>query len=171
MKTILPLILLVLAVSVDSESFAQQAGDQRAGTPTASPTPVPDFFLSSTIGFRLKLPDAPVKIVGLGDGPAAAMQSVKIENASGKQVRAIKLSWYLFNDPTSTTVVKKGQTKKIKLDGFGAGQIKTVESKIRLDELFKGLARDGYITGAWFLEATVGEVEYSDGTKWTKQQP
>ena len=167
-------MLLVLAASVDSEYFAQkQAGNQPAGpVPTASPTPVPDFFLSSTIGFRLKLPDAPVKIVGLGDGPAAEMQTVKIENASGKQVRAIKLSWYLFNDPASTTVVKKGQTKKIKLDSFGAGQTKTVESKIpRANKLFKGLARDGYIYGAWFLEATVAEVEFSDGTKWTMQQP
>ena len=107
-------MLLVLAASVDSEYFAQkQAGNQPEGpVPTASPTPVPDFFLSSTIGFRLKLPDGPVKIVGLGDGPAAEMQSVKIENASGKQVKAVRLRWYLFNHPTSTAVVKSGQTKR-----------------------------------------------------------
>ena len=169
MRSLLLLTTLFLAAAnsyAQGGSAKQTTETKTVAIPATSVRPLSGFSLSTSIETRLKLADGPVKIVGLGDG--LFMSNVEIKNVSAKEVTAIKLNWYLFSDPNSTREAKKGQTKLIKLGRLGVGDSKTVKSQIpEFDELFGSLAKDGFIEGKYFLEATVGAVEFSDGTKWT----
>ena len=171
MRSLLLLTTLFLAAA---SSYAQGgAVKQTVETkpvviPATSVLPLSGFSLNTSIETRLKFADGPVKIVGLGNG--LFFSTVEIKNVSAKEVKAITLNWYLFSDPNSSREAKKGQTKLIKLGFLGIGDSKTVESQIpEFDELFGSLAKDGFIGGKYFLEATVGAVEFSDGTKWTRE--
>ncbi len=100
------------------------------------------------------------------------MSSVVIKNVSTKEVKGIKLNWYLFHDPDSKREVKKGQTRLISVGLLGISESKTIETEIpEFDEMFGSLAKDGYIEGKYFLEVTVGRVDYADGTSWTRKAP
>lgn len=169
MKSLLRLTVLFLAtVSSYAQEPAVKVETRPVAIPVTSVQPLSGFSLSTSIETRLKLADGPVKIVGLGDG--LFMSTVEVKNVSAKEVKAIKLNWYLFSDPNSTREAKKGQTKLINLGRLGISDSKTVESQIpEFDKMFAGLAKDGYIGGKYFLDATVGEVEYLDGTKWTRE--
>jgi hypothetical protein len=133
--------------------------------PATEVMPLAGFSFSTGGESRLKLTAGPVD-VSPGDG--MFMSNVELKNTSQKELKSLKLDWYLFDNETSTKEVKKGQTKPIKVI-LRPGERKTIASQIpSFDGLFKSLAHDGFIGGKWFMETVVAEVVYSDGTKWTR---
>ncbi|HYW70810.1 MAG TPA: hypothetical protein VE961_07240 [Pyrinomonadaceae bacterium] len=167
MSLVLPIIPLVVFLGCLAAygQGATKVEKRVESVPATEVQPLAGFSFSSTTESRLKLAAAPVEI-SIGDG--MFMSSVKVENAAQKEVQSLKLVWYLFDDETSTKEVKKGETKSIKLT-LPPGESKMIDSKIpSFDNLFKSVAHDGYIGGKWFLEVVVAEVEYRDGTKWTR---
>jgi hypothetical protein len=171
LKLLLSISLLTLIGSINC--LAQQKTTERiVDIPSGSVRPTSGFSVTYDISSRLKLQEGAVKVIGnenrLEDGPG--MSRVEIENASGKQVKSIKLNWYLFNSPDSTSVVKTGRTKEIKVSDLAPGEKKIVESRLpSFDEMFKGLTKGGYIEGKYYVEVIVGEIKYTDGTKWERE--
>jgi hypothetical protein len=173
LKLSLSIALLALIGNINSNCLAQQKTTERiVDVPASSIRPSSGFSVSYDIRSRLNLNEGPVKVIGnenrLEDGPG--MSRVEVENSSGKQVKSIKLIWYLFNSLDSTSVVKNGRTKEIKVSNFAPGEKKIVESRLpSFDEMFKGLTKGGYIEGQYFVEVTVGEIKYADGTRWERE--
>jgi hypothetical protein len=140
--------------------------------PTGSVQPTTGFSVSYSVQSRLDLSDGPVKIIGnenrFEDG--IGMSRVRIENVSNQEVEGIKLRWYLFNDERSKLYVKDGETNEIKVDHFAAKSEKVVESGLpTFDDMFSSLARDGFISGGYYVEVVVDEVRFTDGTTWKQQ--
>lgn len=147
----------------------QEVERKVVAVPTGSVQPTTGFSVSYSVESRLELSDGPVKVIGnenrIGDG--IGMSRVRIENVSNQEVEGIKLRWYLFNEERSKSYVKDGETKEIKVDHWAAKSEKVVESGLpTFDEMFRSLARNGFIAGRYDVEVVVEEVRFTDGTTW-----
>ena len=137
--------------------------------PTGSVQPTAGFSVSYSVESRLGLGDGPVKVVAnesrVEDG--MGITRVLIENLSGKEVVAVRLRWYLFQDETSKSYGKDGETKEIKVDHLMPGAKKVIASGLPgFDEMFKSLSKDGLISGGHYLEVVISEVVFADKSKW-----
>lgn len=137
--------------------------------PTGSVRPTAGFSVSYSVESRLGLGDGPVKVVAnesrVEDG--IGITRVLIENLSGKEVVAVRLRWYLFQDENSKSYGKEGETKEIKVDPLMPGARKVIASGLPgFDEMFKSLSRDGLISGEHYLEVVMSEVVFADQSKW-----
>jgi hypothetical protein len=177
-RNLLTLSLVLLAIgAMRSSCFAQgqvkrEVERKVVATPVGSVQPTTGFSVSYSVESRLELSDGPVKVIGnenrIEDG--IGISRVRIENVSNQEVAGIKLCWYLFNDELSKSQVKDGETKEIRVDHLAAKSEKVVESGLpTFDDMFSSLARDGFISGRYYVEVVVDEVRFTDGTTWKQQ--
>jgi hypothetical protein len=99
-----------------------------------------------------------------------------LKNRSEKMVTAVQLRWILVrtqdrpainqNGYTSDTVLREGHTPPIELSIPKDGFRRTDFSIISFAEVTKDLARDGMLTGDYFLIVGVYEVIFEDGSVW-----
>lgn len=178
-RSLLSLCLVLLVIgAMRSTCLAQRETEREVerkvvAIPTGSVQPTTGFSVSYGVESRLELSDGPVKVVGnenrIEDG--IGMSRVRIQNVSHQKVAGIKLHWYLFNDELSKSHVKDGETKEIKVDHLVTKGEKVVKSGLpTFDDMFSGLAKDGFISGDYFVEVVVAEVRFTDGTTWKQQK-
>ena len=179
-----PIVLVLFSVvfftgGLRSSCFAQSTTERvtverkTVGIPTGSIQPTTGFSVSYGVESRLELSPGPVKLIGnvsrIEDG--IGISRVLIENVSSAEVVAIKLHWYVFDDEESKSYLKDGETKQIEVDHLGAKSKKEVASGLPgFDEMFKGLAKNGFISGRYYVEVVLSEVLFADGSKWKLQK-
>jgi hypothetical protein len=162
--SILPFALIFILASLPSSIFHSAEGQ--------TPDPqAPRFSLRTLIPYnpsRIGYESLPVKVVGAGGGKLGAREKFKIlvsglRNSTPKNVRAIKISCFIFKFGAWDEVLESRQTSLIPLD-LPPFEQRKVEVLVGYVDDIPVLA---YKPGQEFhLEVAVTEVHYDDGSIW-----
>jgi hypothetical protein len=135
------------------------------------------FTPNSFLGFS----DAPAKIVATGwsgFGYEKTPLDLELENLSGKTIKAVKVKWFIFRVDKINGVVTprekpkfilQGETPSIETNDFKAKERKLISYWIgSCREVYEAYVEDGETEGEPWLESTITEILYADGSKWTR---
>lgn len=97
---------------------------------------------------------------------------VSLDNQSGKNVKAVRLSWYLTIEGNPTSILLQGQTPLITRDGtFPAGSHLTIRYPVlAFASIYKPLVKNGALNGEFRIDILVSEILYEDGSTWTRAE-
>lgn len=159
--------LTLLALVVASRNIGQ-SGVNAQGT-----LPRGDWSLSAHPYLGADYESIPVIVTGVTSNArgGVAVKKVGLENQSGKDVRAVKLSWYLSTEQAPNVVVLQGQTPFITRDGeFPAGSHLTLRFPVvTFANIYKPLARNGTLNGEFRIDILASEILYADGSTWKRE--
>jgi hypothetical protein len=170
------LLNLILGV-VCGLSFAQQPLDKKPITDC----PMKRWALGSAPVSFLGFSDAPARIAVTGwsgYGDEKTLQTLELENLSGKTIKAVKIKWFIYRIDNINGVITPRANPKFILQGeppvIETGDLLAKERKDisywigSCREIYEALIKDGETEGEPWIEAAVTEILYADGSKWTR---
>lgn len=170
---ILSLILLFTAIS----TLAQDSSIK----PETRECQITDpWLIQYTPVSFLGLMDAPVKIVAVSDSglKEKAIGEVEVKNLSDNVITAVKIKWFLYRVDRINGVLTPRANPKIIMQrespNIKTGELRQDEKKYiiypmgQCQEIYDALIKDGDTEGEPWIEPSVSEILYSDGSKWTR---
>lgn len=108
---------------------------------------------------------APVDVfsVTTDAGRGLSVTEVEILNRSDKDVRALKLHWYL---KAEDRLLLEDDTQSIDVHLPAGGKQKLTYQIASFALISKPLLKNGVLSGDYRMEVTAGEVEYADASTW-----
>lgn len=141
------------------------------------------WVLKSTPTSFLGLKKSPVEITTTSDfvpiNANEAVTYIALKNLSTKTIASIKIKWFLYRVDrldnvitirADTTIIMQGETPSIKTGDFKPDD--WIDSEYPLAscrEIYNALVKDGDTKGEPWIEPAISEIEYADGSKWTRQ--
>lgn len=129
----------------------------------------------------LGLKDAPAKISATGWsglGYDKTLKTLDLENLSGKTIKAVKINWFLYRVDKKDGIITprekpkfimQGESPSIETEDFKPNEETTIAYWIgSCQEIYDALVKDGETEGIPWLEATVQEILFADGSTWTR---
>lgn len=159
-------LTLILLIAGGSQSRGQVDPDEQLppGKWTLSANP---YFGS---GYRT----LPVVVVSVTSDSARGLRVTKVglSNRSSKPITAVSLSWYLTTADDTKTILKQGQTPLITPSGgLPEGAEREIEFPVfSFAKVARTLVRNGELNGNFRVQVAVREVQYEDGSSWTRDE-
>lgn len=108
----------------------------------------------------------PVLSVTTNAARGLTIESVSVFNRSSKEIRGVKVHWYL-KEQSQTQTLLEGDTQFIDVT-LPVGSRSTIDHPVvSFAKIYQPLVRNGVLEGNYTIKIAVNEVRFIDGTKWT----
>jgi hypothetical protein len=168
------LFTLLLNVSASFQTYAQQA-EKSKEKECPKECPLNSCAFNFTPISFWGLADAPAKItlISVSCGIDGVMPTgIDLRNLSGKTITAVKFQWYLYRDDSSEKIKirTQGETPLIDVGECQPEKECVVNNPVVCcQEVYKALLEDGSFEGKFWIEHSVSELSYEDGSKWKRK--
>jgi hypothetical protein len=122
----------------------------------------------SSTGYR----SLPVRVFSVTTNASRGLtiESVSLFNRSLKDIRAVKVHWYLKEQSQQQTLLE-GDTELLEVILAAGSRLAIDHSVVSFARIYKPLMRGGVLKGDYRIDVAINEINFVDGTKWTIREP
>ncbi len=173
-----PILFSLILIVTYTFSFAQKSTNERKLEKCLIDKWAFEFYAKpSFLGFK----EAPVEIISIWNPEfeEGDLNELELRNLSGKTVTDVKIKWFIYrlyktNDISvqreNPTIIIQKETAKTEIGEFNPNEKKNVRFPLGrpCQEIYNALVKYDKPEGKLWIEHTISEITYADGSKWTR---
>jgi hypothetical protein len=165
-----PLVRVMFIVCVLAVVAGAALIPRGQGTPSKLPPGNWTFSAGpySGAGYR----SLPVRVFSVTTNAARGLtiESVSLFNRSSKDIRGVKVHWYLKEQSQQQTLLE-GDTELPEVNLPAGSRLAIDHPVVSFERIYKSLMRGGVLEGNYRIDVAVNEINFVDGSRWIIGEP